>query len=186
MCVCVCVCVCVLCPPNWSWVNKEVALFQKFPIPSRHSVKKRAQHYRSIILWGIFTEEKLVFKIHVDEWQKPSQFCGVIIFSSVQFSRSVVSDSLRPHEPQHARPPCYHQLPESTQTHVHRVSDAIQPSHSLSSPSPPALNLSQHQGLFQGVSSSHQVAKLLEFQLQHQTFQWAVFKKKDRTWLLPP
>ena len=68
--------------------------------------------------------------------------------------------------------PVHHQLPESTQTHVHRVSDAIQPSHPLLSPSPPALNLSQHQGLFQWVSSSHQVAKVLEFQLQHQSFQW--------------
>ena len=68
--------------------------------------------------------------------------------------------------------PVQNQLPESTQTHVHRVGDAIQPSHSLSSPSPPALNLSQHQGLFQWVSSSHQVAKELEFQLQHQSLQW--------------
>ena len=67
--------------------------------------------------------------------------------------------------------PVHHQLPESTQTHVHCVSDAIQPSHPLSSPSPPALNLSQHQGLFKGVSSSHQVAKIWEFQLQHQSFQ---------------
>ena len=64
------------------------------------------------------------------------------------------------------------QIPEFTQTHVPWVSDAIQPSHPLSSPSPPALNLSQHQGLFQWVSSSHQVAKILEFQLQHQSFQW--------------
>ena len=68
--------------------------------------------------------------------------------------------------------PVYHQLPESTQTHVHWTSDAIQPSHPLSSPSPPALNLSQHQGLFKWVSSSHQVAKVLELQLQHQTSQW--------------
>ena len=68
--------------------------------------------------------------------------------------------------------PVIHQLPESTQTQVHWVGDAIQPSHSLSSPSPPALNLSQHQGLFQQVSSLHQVAKVLEFQLQHQSFQW--------------
>ena len=60
--------------------------------------------------------------------------------------------------------PVHHQLPESTQTHVHRVGDAIRPSHPLSSP-PPALNLSQHQGLFKRVSSSHQVAKVLEFQL---------------------
>ena len=68
--------------------------------------------------------------------------------------------------------PVHHQLPESTQTHVRRVNDAIQSSHPLSSPSPPALNLSQHQGLFQWVSSLHQVAKVLEFQLQHQSFQW--------------
>ena len=61
--------------------------------------------------------------------------------------------------------PVHHQLLELTETHVHRVSDAIQPSHPLSSPSPPAFNLSQHQGLFQWVSSSHQVAKVLEFQL---------------------
>ena len=148
--------------------------------------------------------------------------------SSVQFSRSVVSDSLRPHESQHARPPCpspspgvhsdscpssqsygfssghvwmweldyeescsvqfssvvqscltlcdpmnrstqgltvRHHLPEFTQTHVHRVSDAIQPSHPWSSPSPPAPNPSQHQSLFQWVNSSHEVAKVLELQL---------------------
>ena len=66
----------------------------------------------------------------------------------------------------------HHQLPELSQTHVHRVGDAIQPSHPLSSPSPPALNLSQHQGLFRWVCSSHQVAKILEFQLQHESFLW--------------
>ena len=68
--------------------------------------------------------------------------------------------------------PVHHQLPGFTQTHVHWVGDAIQPSHSLLSPSLPAFNLSQHQGLFQGVSSLYQVAKGLEFQLQHQSFQW--------------
>ena len=68
--------------------------------------------------------------------------------------------------------PVHHQIPEFTQTHVHWVGDAIQPSHSLPAPSPLALNLSQHQGLFQWVSSSHQVAKVLEFQLQHQSFQF--------------
>ena len=70
--------------------------------------------------------------------------------------------------------PVHHQLPESMQTHVLWVSDAIHPSHPLSSPSPPALNLSQHQRLFKWVSSSHQVAKVLEFQLQHQSFQWTL------------
>ena len=63
-------------------------------------------------------------------------------------------------------------LPELAQIHVHRVGDAIQPSHPLSSPSPPALNLYQHQGLFQWVGSSHQVAKVLELQFQNQSFQW--------------
>ena len=94
-------------------------------------------------------------------------------FSSVQFSSSVVSNSLRPHESQHARPPCPSPTPEFTQTHAHRVSDAIQPSHPLSSPSPPAPNPSQHQGLFQWVNSSHQVAKVLELQLQRQTQDWS-------------
>ena len=67
--------------------------------------------------------------------------------------------------------PVHHQLPEFTQTHVHWVSDAIQPSHLMSSPSPPTFNLSQRQGLFKWVSSSHQVAKVLGFQLQHQSFE---------------
>ena len=68
--------------------------------------------------------------------------------------------------------PVYHQLPKFIQTHIYWVSDAIQPSHPLLSPSPPTFNLSQHQGVFKWVSSSHQVAKVLEFQLQHQSFQW--------------
>ena len=68
--------------------------------------------------------------------------------------------------------PVHQQLPESTQTHVHWIMDAIQPSHPLLSPSPPAFSLSQRQGLFQWVSSLYQVAKGLEFQLQLQSFQW--------------
>ena len=68
--------------------------------------------------------------------------------------------------------PIHHQLPEFTHTQAHWVSDAIQPSHPLSSPSPPAPNPSQHQGLLQWVNSSHEVAKVLAFQLQHQSFQW--------------
>ena len=67
--------------------------------------------------------------------------------------------------------PVHHQLPVFTQTHAHRVGDAIQPSHPLLPPSPPAPNPSQNQGLFQRVNSSHEVAKVLEFQLQHQSFQ---------------
>ena len=98
---------------------------------------------------------------------------------SVQFSCSVMSNSLRPHEWQHASPPCPSPIPEFTQTHVHWVSDAIQPSHPLSSLCPLALNLSQHQGLFRWVSSLCQVAKVLQLQLQHQSFQWT-----PRTYLL--
>ena len=88
----------------------------------------------------------------------------------LQFSGSVMSNSLRPHGLEHAKPPCPSPAPGVTQTRVHWVGDAIQPSHPLSSPSPPAFNLSQHQGLFKWVGSSHQVAKVLE--LQHQSFQW--------------
>ena len=95
------------------------------------------------------------------------------------FSRSDVSDSLWPHGLQHARLPCPSPTPGvcsmSLQTHVRWVHNAIQPSHPLSPSSPPALNLSRHQGLFQWVGSSHQVAKILELQLQHQSFQW-IFK----------
>ena len=86
------------------------------------------------------------------------------IKSSAQFSHSVVSNSLRPHGLQHARPPCPSPTPR-VYSHSSRWC------HPLSSSSLPALNLSQHQGLFQWVSSSHQVAKVLQFQLQHQSFQ---------------
>ena len=68
--------------------------------------------------------------------------------------------------------PVHHQLLELAQTHVHQVGDAIEPFHPLSSPSPPAFNLSQHQGPFRWISSSHQVAKVLKFQLEYQSFQW--------------
>ena len=76
--------------------------------------------------------------------------------------------------------PDHHQVPKFTQTHVHWVGDAFQLSHLLSSPSPPALNLSQHQGLFKWVSSSHQVAKVLELQLYHQSLQWTL--RTDLLW----
>ena len=95
--------------------------------------------------------------------------CHSVQFSSVTQSYPALCDPMDFSTP---GLPVHHQLPEFTQTHVHRVSNAIQPSHPLLSPSPPTFNLSQHQGLFQWVSSSHQVAKVLAFQLQHQSFQW--------------
>ena len=109
--------------------------------------------------------------------QEASQLVSALPRSAlcVQFS-SVAQSCLTLCDPMnHSTPglPVHHQLREFTQTHVQWVRDAIQPSHTLSSPSPPALNLSQHQGLFNWVSSSHQVAKVLEFQLlQYQSFQW--------------
>ena len=83
-----------------------------------------------------------------------------------------MSDSLRPQGLQHARPLCPSPAPGVYSDSCHWVGDAIQPSHPLGSPSPPAFSLSQHQGLFKWISSLHQVAKILEFQLQHQSFQW--------------
>ena len=107
----------------------------------------------------------------IASWSRAQTACAPI--SSVQFSSVTQSCPTLCDPMNHSTPglPVHHQLPEFTQTHVHRVGDAIQPSHPLSSPSPPAFSLSQHQGLFQRVSSSHQVAKVLEFQLQHQSCQ---------------
>ena len=91
---------------------------------------------------------------------------------SVQFSHSAFLTLCDPMDRSTPGLPVHLQLPVSTQTHVHWVGDAIQPSHPLLSTSPSNINLSQHQDIFQWVSSSHQVAKVLEFKLQHQSFQW--------------
>ena len=99
--------------------------------------------------------------------------------SSVKFSRSVESDSLQPHESQQARPPYPSpSLPELIRTHIHRVGDAIQPSHPLSPPFPPAPSPSQNQSLFQWVNSSHEVAKVLEFHSALASF----LPKKSQGW----
>ena len=92
----------------------------------------------------------------------------IVQFSSVTQSCSTLCDPMNRNMP---GLPVHHQLLESTRTHVHRVRDAIQPSHPLSSPFPPAPNPYQHQSLFQWVNSSHEVAKALEFQLYHRSFQ---------------
>ena len=115
----------------------------------------------SLILMRIFTVKNKAKKI------TPSLPYQRIQFSSV-LSRVQICNPMNRSTP---GLPVHHKLPAYTQTHAHRVSDAIQPSHPLFSPSPTAPNPSQHQGLFQWVDSSHQVAKVLEFQLQHQSFQ---------------
>ena len=120
------------------------------------------------ILWIFWTNfvKSLCFVKH-SPWSLYSRIFS-FSFSSVSQSCPTLCDPMI-----HSTPglPVHHQFPEFTQTHVHRVSDAIQPSHPLSSPSPPAPNLSQHQSLFQWVNSSQEVAKVLEFQLQHHSFQ---------------
>ena len=112
--------------------------------------------------WGL-TCRSTTWSVH--RWKKSQ-------FSSVTQSYLTLCDPM-----DCSRPglPVHHHIPELTQSHVHWVSDAIQPSHPLSSPSPPAFNLSQHQDLFKWVSFSNQVVKVLEFQLQYQSFQW-IFK----------
>ena len=106
----------------------------------------------------------LTKSVYKKEWR---YFSCIYSFSSVQFSCSVVSDTLRPMN--HSTPglPVHHQLLEFTQNHVHRIGDSIQPSHPLSSPSLSAPNPSQHQGLFQWVNSSHEVAKVLHIYIFH-------------------
>ena len=95
-----------------------------------------------------------------------------IVLKWLLFSHLAVSNSLWPMDWSTPGFSVLHHLPELAQSHVHWVGDGFQPSHPLSSPPPPAFSLSQQQGLFQWVSSLHQVAKILELQLQHQSFQW--------------
>ena len=110
--------------------------------------------------------------MHRNEWKwkhnSPKPVSSVQ-FSSVAQSCPTLCDPMDCSTP---GLPVHHQLPEFTQTLVHWGGDAIQPSHLLLSPSLPAFNFSQHQGLFKWVNSSHQLARVLEFQLQHQSFQW--------------
>ena len=110
---------------------------------SKHTQGKALQH-RWSFLWQLSSASFLVLIVA----EKITQSIQDVHIISIHFSHSVVSNSLRPHGLQHARPPCPYQLPEFTQTHAHWVSNAIQPSHSLLSPSPPTFNLSQHQGFF--------------------------------------
>ena len=116
-------------------------------------------------LWRLFLVFFFFFKYY--KLFKAYIYKNSVNLLSVQFG-SVTQSCLTLPDPMNCSMPglpVHHQIPEFTQTHVHRVSDAIQPSHPLSSPSPPAPNLSQHQSLFQWVNSLHEVAKVLQFQL---------------------
>ena len=122
-------------------------------------------------IWVYFlgNSNKKVWNIHLKAKMCSNWILYWINFLFMEFS-SVAQSCLTLCNPMnHSMPglPVHHPLPEFTQTHIHRVSDAIQPSHPLLSPSPPAPNPSQHQSLFQWVNSSYEVAKVLELQLQH-------------------
>ena len=130
----------------------------------------------------------LKLRNNCDMLEKYKEFSSAIAsvqFSSVTESCPTLCDPMNCSTP---GLPVYYQLPEFTQTHVHRVSDAIQPSHPLSSPSPSAPSLSQPQGLSQWVNSSHEVSKVLEFQLQHtlKNTVWVNISQDVKSWLLKP
>ena len=143
------------------------AAWDLYPLPTftftfTHSICAVSWDFPGLFQSGCWSEANLVMY--------PLLFLFPCLFSSVQSLGHV--RLCNPMNRSTPGLPVHHQLLEFTPTHVHWVSDSIQPSHPLSSPSPPALNLSQHQDLFKWVSSLHQVAKVLEFQLQHQSFQW--------------
>ena len=150
------------CPLKGEWVSnmwythtmEYYSALKGKEILTHHNMDELRRHYNN---WN-----KLVTK------RQASHDSTYIQSSSVAQSCPTLCDPVNRSTP---GLPVHHKLPEFTQAHVHQVGDAIQPSHPLSSPSP-APNPSQHQGLFQWVSSSHEVAKVLEFQLQHQSFQW--------------
>ena len=123
-----------------------------------------------VSLWSLHCKSYLlIFEKCHGQWPNCEKITKVFPIPSVQsFSRVWL---FLIHGLQHARPPCPSPTPGVYQNSC-ALSDAIQRSHPLSSPTPPALNLSQHQGLFQWVNSSHRVAEVLELQFQHQSFQW--------------
>ena len=170
---------------HWQWVCQKVKTAKNFRMPQkiikrykRVSLVMEASESMDHVLaegWQVYNEEITKVRERKSRHeggekngcrQRKNQQQDLVQFSAVAQSCLTLL------EPRNRSMPgllVHHQLPESTQTQVHWVGDAIQPSHPLSSPSPPALPLSQHQGLFKWVSSSHEVAKVLEFQLQHQS-----------------
>ena len=170
----------IICKPwNWQGVNLQniqtahAAQYQKTENP----MKKWAdinRHFFKEDIWLVKKHKKRCSPLSLNkyksklQWDISSHWWESVQFSSVTQSCLTLCNPINWGTP---GLPVHHHLPEFTQTHVHRVGDAIQPSHPLWSPSPPAHNPSQHQGLFKWVNSSHEVAKVLEFQLQHQSFQ---------------
>ena len=162
---------------DWTEMNWKECMFQCYSLLETYLWQRR-QEYTMEKKNGLFDKQYLKNCTAMYKRMKLEYFFSLSFFlfycsgllntiSSVQFNRSVVAASL-----QHARPPCPSPTPGVYSNSCPSSRWCIQPSHPLSSPSPPATNPSQHQGLFQWVNSLHQVAKVLEFQLQHQSFQW--------------
>ena len=142
-------------PKCWlKWIHEKIKLSTYSGSVQRLKSEFFTSHISIVFIWLNLHWNKTIYSVQ---------------FSSVAQSCPALCDPMNCSIPGLS---VHHQLPEFTQTHVHQVSDAIQPSHPRSSPSPPAPNPSQHQSLFQWVNSLHEVAKVLEFQLQHQSFQW--------------
>ena len=151
--------------------SENTALTKSLPWSKSYSSKEETN---TCLLLIIIIVVVITCNTFVVFWAKCCFYLSIYPLLSVQFS-SVAHPCQTLCDPMDCSTPAlpvHHQLSEVTQTHVHWVGDAIQPSHPLPSPSPPAFNLSQHQGVFKWVSSSHQVAEVLKFQFQHQSFQW--------------
>ena len=166
--VSLCSACCKLASPLSSCTSEAHFQSQLFSQLSLPAVKEEMREY--FLFHSSVSETYLQFWSPTSFLSHPTQLYGVQ-FSSVIESCDLC-DHLWPHGLQHARLPCPSPSPGVTQTHVHWVGDAIQPSHPLWPSSPPVFNLSQHQGLFQWVCSLHQVSNVLEFQCQHQSIHW--------------
>ena len=158
---------------NWTSLSDwSATTIQKLSV-SIHLILIKYQNLTRVTAWEgsdiVCTNRTLKSKLCLD-FSSFSSNLSSLQFSSVGQSCPTLCDPMNRSTP---GLPVHHQFQEFTQTHVHWVGDAIQPSHSLLSPSPPAPNPSQHQSLFQWVNSSHEVAKVLEFQ-PHQSFQWTL------------
>ena len=160
-------------------VNIEIRLIVFFAAKDGEALYSQQKQDQELTVAQIMNSLLPNSKVNWRKWGKSLEHS--VQFSSVAQSCLILSDPMNYSTPGLS---VHHQLPEFTQTRVHQVSDAIQPSHPLSSPSSPAPNPSQHQSLFQWVNSSHEVAKVLEVQLQHQSFQWTSRRKLQEVYII--
>ena len=172
--------------PGESYGQRSLAGYNTGSTKSWTRLKQLSMHTCMVVLFLVFWETSILFSIVAASVFIPtSSVWGFSFLYTFQFSSVTQLCPTLCNPMNRSMPgfPVHHQLLEFTQTQAHRVSGATQPSHPLSSLSPPAPNPSQHQGLCQWVNSSHEVAKVLEFQLQHQSFQWTPRTDVRMDWL---